>query len=112
MPKGSTSCHTSATARALCEIVHLPDFEFIRGEVVEFRLHLLLDCFLQVMDSFRTMDVNRKDVFIVESDNRAAGRDFCGHDPRQLIPNGLNAATDDDSVPLTYKHVVFGVDSK
>jgi hypothetical protein len=36
----------------LCGVAHHPDFELIGGDVVERRLHLLLDCFLQVTNSF------------------------------------------------------------
>jgi hypothetical protein len=32
-------------------ITHLPDFELIGSDVVEYRLLLLLDCVLQVIDS-------------------------------------------------------------
>jgi hypothetical protein len=60
----------------LCGIAHHPDFELIGIDVFERILLLPLDCVLQVIDSFRRQDVNRKDVRIVEPENPAEERDF------------------------------------
>ena len=57
-------------------IAHLPDVELIGGDVVERRLLLLLDCVLQVINSFRKQDANQEGV--IEADNPAAERDFGG----------------------------------
>ena len=65
------SLRISNGRHAVCGIAHLPDFELIGGDVVEYRLLLLLDCFLQVADSFRQQNVNRKGVCIVKADNPA-----------------------------------------
>ena len=57
------------TASMLCGITHLPNFELVGVDVVECILLLLLDCFLQVIDSFRQQYVNRKAVCFVEAEN-------------------------------------------
>jgi len=63
----------------LGRIVHLPDVELIGIDVGELILLLLLDCFLQVTDSFRERNVNRKGFRIGESEDEAVERDFGGH---------------------------------
>ena len=60
-------------------ITHLPDFKLIGGDVVEYRLLLLLDCLLQVTDGLRTHDINWKGVRIFKAGNPADERDFGGH---------------------------------
>jgi hypothetical protein len=60
-------------------ITHLPDFELIGVDVVECILLLLLDCFLQVIDSFRQQNINQKVVRIDEAENPTGKRDFAGH---------------------------------
>ena len=55
--------------------VHLPDSEFVNGDVFECRLLLLLDCYLQVTDSFRRENVNRKGVSTVKAVNPAVERE-------------------------------------
>ena len=58
--RGFRSCKRIALRRyklvmsvTLRGITHLPNFELIGGDVVECRLLLLLNCFLQVIDGFR-----------------------------------------------------------
>jgi hypothetical protein len=63
-------------AGTLRGIAHLQDVELVGGDVVECRLLLLLDCFLQVIDSFRRENVNHKGV--AESVNPAAEQEFGG----------------------------------
>jgi hypothetical protein len=60
-------------------ITHLPDFELIGSDVVEYRLLLLLDCVLQVIDSFRQRNVNQKGLRIVEAEDAAGKRAFGGY---------------------------------
>ncbi len=66
-------------AVALRGVTHLPDFELVGVDVVECILFLFLDCVLQVIDSFRQRDVNRKAVCFVEADNPTVERDFDSH---------------------------------
>ena len=80
----------SNARHAACGITHLPDFELIGGDVVENRLLLLLDCFLQVADSLRMQDVDRKGVCIVKADNPASERDVDGHVHRYGFYNLLS----------------------
>jgi hypothetical protein len=56
---------------ALDGFSHLPNVKLIGGDVVEFWLLLLLDCFLQMSDGFTEKYLNRKDAFNVGSENRA-----------------------------------------
>ena len=60
-------------------VTHLPYFELIGVDVVECILLLFLDCVLQVIDSFRQRDVNRKAVCFVEAENPTVERDFGSH---------------------------------
>jgi len=60
-------------------IVHLPDFELIGVDEVEYRLLRLLDGVLQETDSFRRQNVNWKGFQLVESENSAVERDFGSH---------------------------------
>ena len=64
--------YTLVIAVTLRGIAHLPDVELIGGDVVEGMLLLLLDCVLQVINSFRKQDANQEGVRIVEADNPAA----------------------------------------
>jgi hypothetical protein len=66
-------------AGALCGITHLPDFELISVDVVECIPLLLLDCVLQVIDSFRRQNVDHKGVRTIGAGNPAGERDFGGH---------------------------------
>ena len=66
-------------AGTLRGIAHLQDVELVGGDAVECRLLLLLDCFLQVINSFRKENVNHKGVMIAESENAAEEREFGGH---------------------------------
>jgi len=52
-------------------VTHLPYFELIGVDVVECILLLLLDCFLQVIDSFRQRNVNQKGPHMVEAEDTA-----------------------------------------
>ena len=60
-------------------ITDLPDFELMGIDALECILIPFLDYALQVIDGFRSMDVNSKGVRIVEAKNPATKRDFDGH---------------------------------
>ena len=63
-------------AVALHGVTRLPGFEVVSVDVVECILLPLLDCHLQVIDSFQQRDVNRKAVCFVEAENPRSNFSF------------------------------------